>query len=126
MITEIKVPEIDALMKKLDHLETLITVNVLGGKNTVAIADIAKFEGVSKALLYQPANAYLLPRFGKSAYQQGAIRWDVQEYLEWRQIEPSKRKEMYEQYLRRELKKDQIATIKKHEKAKSTAQEKKR
>lgn len=126
MITDFRIPEIEELSAKIDRLEKLITINLLTGKNTVCVADIARYEGVSKSFLYNGAAAYLLPRFGESGFPEGQRRWEVSEYLEWRAIDPFERRKAYEKYLRGELKKDQLMAMKKRALAQAKAQEKMR
>lgn len=83
------------LEEKTKHLEELILdiSNKLMIPRVLKVNDIARIEGVSKTQILA-RERYLLPRFGKSGYPDGVIRWDKEEYEEWRKIPPLVRKQM--------------------------------
>ena len=75
-----------ALKAEVSDLKVLIKL-ALGRMNapmTVKVKDIARIEGVSESSINEKER-YLLPRFGESGYPTGVRRWDVDEYLAWRQ-----------------------------------------
>ncbi|MCF7944484.1 MAG: hypothetical protein K9L24_00785 [Spirochaetia bacterium] len=84
------------LMKQVSCIkeELLLMRSIAMQPDIVKIKDIAYMENVSHSLLRGKCR-YLLPRFGVSAYEDGPIRWPLEEYMEWRKIEPDKRKEMW-------------------------------
>ena len=93
------------LRKELGEVRALIQLyadsNCL--PKIVRVKDVAKMENVSSRQLYQ-TEAYLLPRFGQSAFPAGSIRWPLEEYLSWRSIDPKKRIEMWHEHLEAERK----------------------
>lgn len=76
----------------LDLLKTFLLVS--GQKAVVTVKDIARNEGVSESFLRSASGCYLLPRYGVSAYPDASsARWDIDEYIKWRAIDPTLRKE---------------------------------
>ncbi|MBQ7282626.1 MAG: hypothetical protein IJR16_07600 [Spirochaetales bacterium] len=92
--------DFDALQEQVVELKNIINVmlNRIDAPKVVKVEDIAKMEGVSKSQL-NGKEQYLLPRFGVSAYPVGVRRWDLQEYLEWRSINPEIRYQMWKEHL---------------------------
>lgn len=92
--------DFDALQEQVVELKNMINVmlNRIDAPKVVKVEDIAKMEGVSKSQL-NGKEQYLLPRFGVSAYPVGVRRWDLQEYLEWRSINPEIRYQMWKEHL---------------------------
>lgn len=82
--------------KKLDllNLHFRMVLEVAKLPEVVRISDIARIENISGTHL-RGKGRYLLPRFGVSAYDDGTIRWPMEEYLEWRKISPEKRLQMW-------------------------------
>ncbi len=75
----------------LDLLKTFLLVS--GQKAVVTVKDIARSEGVSESFLRSASGCYLLPRYGVSAYPDASsARWDIDEYVRWRAIDPALRK----------------------------------
>lgn len=99
----IEVPGMKELLEEVSslRLEIQMMKRCIPAKCTVSVSDIAELEGVSKSSLYGQEK-YLLPRFGESAYPDGVTRWDTEEYLEWRRIPPTQRKQMYLKHIREE------------------------
>ena len=75
-----------------------IVLNRIDAPKTVKVEDIAKIEGISKSQL-NGREQYLLPRFGVSAYPEGVRRWDLDEYLRWRSVDPKVRYMMWQKHL---------------------------
>lgn len=94
--------DFDELQRQVAELRSVIDVMLtrIDAPKTVKVEDIAKMEGVSKSQL-NGKEQYLLPRFGVSAYPVGVRRWDLQEYLEWRSVDPRVRYEMWQEHLER-------------------------
>ena len=86
----------DALSSQVSMLKDELTLlrSMLLMPKVVKIKDIARMERVSVPYLYAKGR-YLLPRFGVSAYDEGTVRWDLDEYLKWREIPQEKRLEMW-------------------------------
>lgn len=84
------------LEKKISQMQEALKLIVQMGKlpDVVRIKDIARMENVSETLIRGRCR-YLLPRFGVSAYEDGSARWPLDEYLEWRKIDPKERKWMW-------------------------------
>ncbi len=82
--------------QKLDLLNTQFSMILQIAKmpTIVKIQDIARMENVSSTFI-RGKGRYLLPRFGVSAFGDGCIRWSMQEYLDWKEISPDKRKKMW-------------------------------
>ncbi len=100
----IEIPEIIALEKKVADLENKFTYffsKQASTKRTITIKEIAELEGVSVSQLRPNGpERYRLPRFGQSGYPTGRTMWDVEEYLEWSQIDPKERQQSYLESLR--------------------------
>ena len=98
--------EISRLRKEFNHLiATSVSI-----KKTITPSEIARLEGVSVSQIRKNGKErYLLPRFGQSGYPTGATRWDVEEYLKWRAIDPMERYEAYLQSLRETTKRRKMA-----------------
>lgn len=92
--------DFDELRQQVLDLRCVIDVMLtrIDAPKVVKVEDIAKMEGVSKSQL-NGKEQYLLPRFGVSAYPVGVRRWDLQEYLEWRSINPEIRYQMWKEHL---------------------------
>ncbi len=76
----------------LSFLKTFLLVSKQ--KAVVTVRDIAASEGVSESFLRSASGCYLLPRYGESAYPDASsARWDIDEYLTWRAIDPQIRKQ---------------------------------
>ena len=84
------------LIAKVDQMTLAIKMLSFGvsAPQNMTVQMIAKIEGVSVSHLYG-AGAYLLPRFGESAFPTGPNRWPTQEYDKWRSIDPTQRYDMY-------------------------------
>lgn len=97
-------PEIIELEKKVARLTNEFNYffsQTTSTKRTITIKEIAELEGVSVSQLRpNGAERYLLPRFGQSGYPTGVTRWNVEEYLEWSQIDPRERQQAYLESLR--------------------------
>jgi len=85
------------LEQKISQMQDALKLIVQMGKfpEIVRIKDIAQMENVSGTSL-RGRYRYLLPRFGVSAFEDGSARWPLDEYLEWRKIDPKKRKAMWQ------------------------------
>lgn len=92
--------DFERLEKKINDLTTLVTLfaQSVGSTKVVNVADICKFESVSKAQIWNKEK-YLLPNFGVSEYPEGTTRWNLTTYLKWREIPVKTRKDMYVDYL---------------------------
>lgn len=98
------IPEVKALADEIGRLRqefnSLISQSTTV-KKTITPSEIARLEGVSVSQIRKNGKErYLLPRFGQSGYPTGAVRWDVEEYLRWRAIDPNERYEAYLQSLK--------------------------
>lgn len=102
----IEIPEIIELEKKVSRLTNQFSyffTKTASTKRTITIKEIAEIEDVSISQLRpHGAERYLLPRFGQSGYPTGKTRWNVEEYLEWSNIDPEERKQAYLESLRNE------------------------
>ena len=103
---ELDIPEISALVSQVNDLKIMFSQLLAvskNGKGTVNVKDIARIEGVSESQLrLGGSERYLLPRFGESAYPTGTCRWNIEEYLDWRGIDPKEREYAYRQHLQME------------------------
>ena len=92
--------DFDELQAQVAELKSMVDIMLthIGAPKTVKVDDICKIEGVSKTQI-NGKEQYLLPRFGVSGYPAGVRRWDLQEYLDWRNIDPKKRYLMWLQHL---------------------------
>ena len=99
--------DFQAMSQKMDRLEAMFTVitRSLCLPDVVKINDICEVEGVSYTQITQK-EAYLLPRFGKSAFPDGTCRWPLKEYLDWHAIPPEEKKAAWQKHLNETLKKD--------------------
>lgn len=103
---KLEIPGLEELLLKFEALTAEVkwlrdsTIT----KKVVSVSDIARMEGVSRSSLYG-MEKYLLPRFGVSAYPDGVARWDLEEYLRWREISPVERKVMYQRTIIEDQKK---------------------
>lgn len=71
----------------LSYFKTFLVANKQ--RVTVTVKDIAKSEGVSESFLRSASGCYLLPRYGVSAYpDEASARWDIDEYITWRNKDP--------------------------------------
>ena len=88
------------LQKEVTELRALVQLlcDKLATPKVVTVADICKFEGISKTQI-STKEVYLLPNFGRSEYPEGVRRWNVSTYLKWREIPVKQRKDMYVDYL---------------------------
>ncbi len=104
----IEIPEIVALEKEVAKLKIEFSYffsKTTNTKRTITISEIAQIEGVSVSQLRKGGKErYLLPRFGVSGYPTGSTRWNVEEYLEWSQVDPEERRQAYLELLRNEAK----------------------
>lgn len=95
----IEIPEIVELERQVASLTQQFSYffsKTTDKKRTINISEIALCEGVSVSQLRPNGpERYLLPRFGESGYPTGAVRWDVEEYLKWSQIDPEERRKAY-------------------------------
>lgn len=101
---EVRIPEMQELAREVHDLKDIV-VRLLAtskeGTLTVSVLDIARMEGVAPSQLYQGGKErYLLPRFGESAYPTGTTRWPLEEYLEYRKLDPEERKAAWLRHLR--------------------------
>lgn len=100
----IDIPEIKALEAEVTKLKNefhYFFSQTASTKRTITIKEIAELEGVSVSQLRPNGKErYLLPRFGQSGYPTGVTRWNVDEYLEWSQIDPNERRASYLESLR--------------------------
>ena len=98
--------EFSKMQKELTELHALVRLlcEKLGTPKVVTVADICKFEQISKTQI-STKEVYLLPNFGISEYPDGVRRWNVSTYLRWREIPVKQRKDMYVDYLEEERKK---------------------
>ncbi len=87
------------LQKEVRDLKVLVELALgrIGAPRTVKVKDIARIEGISESSLNE-RERYLLPRFGESGYPTGVRRWDVDEYLAWRQKPVDERYRAFLQY----------------------------
>ena len=92
--------EFSKLQKEVTELHALVRLlcDKLATPKVVTVADICKFEGISKTQI-STKEVYLLPDFGRSEYPDGVRRWNVSTYLKWREIPVKQRKDMYVDYL---------------------------
>ena len=71
----------------ISYFKTFLVTNKQ--KATVTVKDIAQIEDVSESFLRSASGCYLLPRYGVSAYPDAAsARWDIDEYITWRNKDP--------------------------------------
>ena len=92
--------DFEELQAQVAELKNVLNVmlNRIDAPKVVKVEDICRIEGVSKSQI-NGKEQYLLPRFGVSAYPAGVRRWDLQEYLEWRSINPKERYRMWQAHL---------------------------
>ena len=92
--------DFDALQEQVVELRKVIDMMLtrIDAPKVVKVEDICRIEGVSKSQI-NGKEKYLLPRFGESAYPEGVRRWDLEEYLDWRSINPRERYRMWQQHL---------------------------
>ena len=92
--------DFDELQRQVAELRSVIDVMLtrIDAPKVVKVEDICRIEGVSKSQI-NGKEQYLLPRFGVSAYPAGVRRWDLEEYLQWRSINPVERYRMWKQHL---------------------------
>ena len=88
--------DLEQFQEKLDLLATRLDMVLMITKlpAVIKVAEISQIESVSVTQL-RGKERYLLPRFGVSGFPDGTDRWTMEEYLEWKAIPPSKRKEMW-------------------------------
>ncbi|MFA6734687.1 MAG: hypothetical protein WCS71_06305 [Sphaerochaetaceae bacterium] len=94
-------------------LESVLAASAV--KSVVDVRDIARIEGSSVTDLHH-GSAYLLPRFGASAYPTGRARWPVSEYLEWHAVDPAKKLELWRRHLE-EVRKRDASSVTRRQKA---------
>ena len=97
MSTEIASKEdFKKLEDKVDDLlqEIRILNTKLHSPKVVTVKDICMVEGISKSKA--SIDKFYLPRFGQSAYE-GAAKWDISEYLEWRKRPLEERRREYQE-----------------------------
>lgn len=104
---ELQIPELNSIRSSIDDLYKIISRLADTGKikKTVGMQDIAYMEGISLTNL-RTKERYLLPRFGESGYPTGAVRWDLDEYLEWRKIPAEEREQSWKQHLLEEMRRE--------------------
>ncbi len=76
-----------ATKEDIQRLEDLILsmLQKVRAPRYITVADIAELKGVSPRVL-RTSKAYLLPRYGKSAYPGRKCKWDLEEYISWDKI----------------------------------------
>lgn len=104
---ELNLPELNSIRKSIDDLYRIIDHLAETGKikKTVGMQDIAYMEGISLTSL-RTKERYLLPRFGESGYPTGSVRWDLDEYIEWRKRPAEERERAWKAYLLEEMRRD--------------------
>ena len=92
--------DFDSLQAQVTELKDVIRIMLarIDAPKVVKVEDICRIEGVSKSQI-NGKEQYLLPRFGASGYPVGVRRWDLEEYLQWRQIPAEKRYLMWQHHL---------------------------
>lgn len=100
----LEMPEMAEMKREVENLSSMFEIFLIRNKQkaTVNISDIARIEGVSLGQLRKGGTErYLLPRFGESGYPTGSVRWDLDEYLDWRKKDPNERRMAYLEHLRK-------------------------
>lgn len=102
----IEIPEMDEVRQEIKVIKTYVRlIACMGGKHTVNVSDVARWEGVSVSTLRKGGvNRFLLPRYGESGYPTGSVRWDAMEFAEWSCQPPEERRAGYLEHLRQQTK----------------------
>lgn len=81
LITEDSFDKLDQRIERMEKLLKLASL-YMRVPTVVKVKDVAALENVSISQIMSK-EAYLLPRFGESAYATGSIRWPREEYFKW-------------------------------------------
>ena len=101
--------DIAKIIRNQESLSRLVTL--LLHKSTlpsvVKISDIANMYGYSYDFL-RTTGRYLLPRFGESAFSEGAARWTAEEWLAWDSKPIEEKQAAYHEWQRQQLRKESL------------------